>query len=394
MAVALPRRLLPALARVSDVRRSYPSDHVFTVVLGALVLVGVRTSFRGVSQPFGDGAVRLSSRACGFAIASRVRDAVARGTEGASIERLRVVENNLLVLVLGAGAVGLVAPALGRALSGAVTPLLGLLMLAVSLTFDVATLRTVLRRPGLQLLATVLVYVPMSLVALALATVVFGSGPLWLGVILLGTLPTDVSSPLLVWIGRGNVALATVFNAVNTALAPVLVPLLFLAYTGVDLDVPVGTLMVELTLTVLLPTVAGVAIRTWQPRRIERIEPVLSATGSLSYLALLLAVIGPNADAIIAAPATMLLLATVGLGLNLAGYALAAATRPLVRARRDRVAMLFTVSKKEFSIAALVVFSSGLAADVALPAAIYAIVQMITSPVVANRAARRATDSP
>ncbi|MTV27945.1 hypothetical protein FTX61_21390, partial [Nitriliruptoraceae bacterium ZYF776] len=134
----------------------------------------------------------------------------------------------------------------------------------------------------------------------------------------------------------------------------------------------------------------SVAIRSWQPRRIARIEPVLSATGALSYLALLLAVIGPNAEAIIDAPATMLLLAAAGLALNVSGYGLAFAARPLLAERGDRVAMLFTVSKKEFSIAAMVVFSSGLPADVALPAVIYAIVQMITSPAVASRVARSA----
>jgi len=37
---------------------------------------------------------------------------------------------------------------------------------------------------------------------------------------LLGTLPTDVSSPLLVLMARGNVALAAVFNAVNTVFSP------------------------------------------------------------------------------------------------------------------------------------------------------------------------------
>jgi BASS family bile acid:Na+ symporter len=303
---------------------------------------------------------------------------------------LRVIENNLLVLVLVTAVAGLAVPTAGRALSGAVAPMLALLMFSVSLTFDLAALRAVLRRPGLQLIATLLVYVPMSLIALAIAHLMFGSGPLWLGMILLGTLPTDVSSPLLVWIARGNVALATVFNAINTALAPVLVPLLFLAYTGIQLDVPVASLVGELAATVLIPTIAGVAIRTWQPQRIERIEPVLSATGALSYLALLLAVVGPNAEAIIDAPATMLIIAAAGLALNASGYALALAARPLLAERGDRVAMLFTVSKKEFSIAALVVFSSGLPADVALPAVIYAVVQMITSPAVANRVARTA----
>jgi bile acid:Na+ symporter, BASS family len=293
------------------------------------------------------------------------------------------------VLVVATGALGLAVPAIGLALTGWVTPLLALLMLAVSLTFDLATLQAVLRRPGVQLLATLLVYGPMSLLAVLIAGAAFGSGPLWLGVVLVGTLPTDVSSPLLVWIARGNVALATVCNAVNTALAPLLVPLLFLAYTGVTLDVPVGALVVELALTVLLPTVLGVAIRTWWPAPIRRIEPALSATGSIAYLALLLAVIGPNAERILDAPATVLLVAAAALALNAGGYLTALATRRLLPRRGDRIAMLFTVSKKEFSIAAFVVFASGLPAEVALPAAVYAVVQMLTSPVVARIVARR-----
>ncbi len=52
--------------------------------------------------------------------------------------------------------------------------------------------------------------------------------------------------------------------------------------------------------------------------------------------------------------------------------------------------MLFTVSKKEFSIAAFIVFASGLPEQVALPAVVYAVVQMLTSPLVARTLARRA----
>jgi bile acid:Na+ symporter, BASS family len=311
-------------------------------------------------------------------------------SEVGTIERFRVVEDNLVLLVVATGAVGLAAPALGQALAGAVPLLLALLMFAVSLTFDLATVRAVLRRPGVQVLATVLVYGPMSLAAVVIAGAAFGSGPLWLGVVLLGTLPTDVSSPLLVWIARGDVALATVFNAVNTAIAPLVVPALFLAYTGVELDVPVAGLVAELALTVLVPTVAGVTLRTWQASRLERIEPLLSATGSLTYLALLLAVVGPNAQRILDAPSTVLTIAAAALILNLTGYLLALAARPLLRSRTDRAAMLFTVSKKEFSIAAVVVYASGLPPEVALPAVVYAVVQMLTSPVVARRVARRA----
>jgi bile acid:Na+ symporter, BASS family len=310
------------------------------------------------------------------------------------VDRLRVIEDHLALLVVAAAVLGSALPTVGVALSGAVTPLLALLMLCVSLTFDLDTLRRVLARPGAQALATGLVYGPMSLAGFAIGRLLFGTAPLGLGFALVGVLPTDVSSPLLVLIARGNVALATVFNAVNTALAPVVVPALFLLLTGVELEAPVLPLIGELAATVLVPTVVGVTVRTWRPRPVERIEPALSATASLAYLLLVVAVVGPNADAILDAPRTMLLVVAGALALNVVGYGIGAAAGPLLGDRGDRSALLFTVSKKEFSIAAFLVFASGLPDEVALPAVVYAVVQMTTSPLVARMLARRAEVAP
>jgi bile acid:Na+ symporter, BASS family len=298
-----------------------------------------------------------------------------------TLERLRVVERNLVPLVVATAAVGLAFPAAGVALTGAIGPLLALLLLCVSATFDAAALRVVLRRPGVQVLATALVYGPMALLALALGAGLYGLGTAFgLGLVLVGVLPTDVSSPLLVWIAKGDVALATVLNAVNTALAPVLVPVLFLALTGVELDVPLGPLVAELAL-------AGVALRTARPAQLAAGEPVLSAVASLAYLALLLAVVGPSAGAVLDAPVAVVGLAGAALVLHLAGYAVATAAFPLVRDPGARTALRFTVAKKEFSIAALLVAATGLPAEVALPAAVYAVVQMLVAPIVARRVA-------
>lgn len=313
------------------------------------------------------------------------------GHEEGRIERLRVIENNLAPLVVVVAIAGVALPAVGIALSALVAPLLALLLLCVSMTFDLTMLRRVLDRPGVQVLATVLVYGPMSLAGFLLGAAVFGDGPLGLGFALVGALPTDVSSPLLVLIARGNVALATVLNAVNTALAPFLVPALFLFYTGVELEVPIVPLIGELAAVVLVPTAVGVTLRTWQPARVQVIEPGLSATSSLAYLLLALAVVGPNAAAIVERPATVVVVAAVALALNAVGYLLGWAATPLLRSVGDRSALLFTVAKKEFSIAALVVAAAGLPGEVALPAVVYAIVQMVISPGVARMLAHRPT---
>lgn len=56
----------------------------------------------------------------------------------------------------------------------------------------------------------------------------------------------------------------------------------------------------------------------------------------------------------------------------------------------DRTAFLFTVSKKEFSIAAAFVATTGLPGEVAIPAVFFAVIQMVASPVVARVLATRA----
>ena len=61
------------------------------------------------------------------------------------MERLRWIEQNLVLLVVTTAALGLAVPALGMSIAGIVTPLFAVLMLAVSLTFDVHDLRLVIR---------------------------------------------------------------------------------------------------------------------------------------------------------------------------------------------------------------------------------------------------------
>lgn len=297
--------------------------------------------------------------------------------------RLKVLEENLLWFVLGATALGLVLPALGEALYPLVGPLLALLMFLVSLTFDVSDVKGVLKRPSWQVLATFLVYGPMALAGALIGRLFFGSfaaSPLAVGQALVGALPTDVSAPLLVLLGRGNVGLAAVLNAVNTALAPFVVPPLLLLLTGVRFEVPLAELMLELALIILVPLVAGVFLRSRFPRAVSGLDPLYSFGSSLTYLLLLLAVVGPNAGTILDYGLYALVILAAQLALNLTGYALGSSTRFLTGSRETQIAFLFTVSKKEFSIAAAVVVASGLPEEVLIPAVIFAVVQMLTSP--------------
>ncbi len=304
---------------------------------------------------------------------------------------IHLIDNHLVWLVLATAGAGLLFPRAGVAIEPGIGAMLAALMFVISLTFDAHAVRIVLQRPSRQVLALVLVYGPMSLAGWLTGRAFFGTGPLAAGQALVGALPTDVSAPLLVLLGRGNVALAAVLNAVNTLFAPFLVPLLFVAMTGIELTVPLAAVMTELVLIVVVPTLLGVWLRTRHAQRVARFDALYPAIGSLIYLLLLLAVIGPNADLIVGYGATAWLIAAAALSLNLIGYAVGYTARLFVSGREDLIAYLFTVSKKEFSIAAAFVAASGLPREYAVPAAFFAVIQMITSPIAARWLARGAS---
>lgn len=170
-------------------------------------------------------------------------------------------------------------------------------------------------------------------------------------------------------------------NAVNTALAPFVVAPLLLLLTGVRLEAPLAELMLELALIILLPLVAGVSLRSRFPQKVASLDPLYSFGSSLVYMLLLLAVVGPNAATILGYGAYAMVIFAAQLALNLIGYALGAAAGLLTSDRKAKIAFLFTVSKKEFSIAAAVVVTSGLPEEILIPAVFYAVAQMIASPV-------------
>ena len=301
----------------------------------------------------------------------------------------KLIENNLLFLAIAVAALGLLWPALGIFLEQGIGLLLAALMFVISLTFDAKAVKLVLKRPSRQRWALFLVYGPMSLAGWLTGRLFFGSGHLATGQILLGTLPTDVSAPLLVLLARGNVALAAVLNAVNTLLAPFIVPFLFLLLTGVELNVPIVKIIFELVLIVVLPTIAGVYLRTRFPKQVMRYDNTYASLGSLLYLCLLLSVVGPNAETITNYGWYAIVIALAALTLNLMGYAIAYTTKFFVSDREELITYLFIVSKKEFSIAAAFVVASGLPREIAVPAAFFAVIQMITSPLAAKLLSRR-----
>ncbi|MFJ4877559.1 bile acid:sodium symporter family protein [Streptomyces sp. NPDC088745] len=284
------------------------------------------------------------------------------------------------VLVLAAGALGLLAPgafADGRA---AVPYLLGVVMFCMGLTMTPVDFQGVAQRPWAVLLGLVAHYVIMPGLGWLIAHALSLPPQLAAGVVLVGCAPSGTASNVVTYLARGDVALSVSVATVSTMLAPLVTPPLTLLLAGEYLSVDAGAMVGDILKTVLLPVVAGLVVRLAAGRRLDR------ALGALPWLsagtiAVIVAVVVAGSAAAIRSAALLVLVAVVlhnGLGLAL-GYGagkLGGLGKPASRA------MAFEVGMQNSGLAASLA-TAHFSPLAALPAAVFSVWHNVSGALVA-----------
>jgi len=299
----------------------------------------------------------------------------------------------LLQLVLMAGTIALIFPKPGSALSVLVTPVLGVMVLNVSMTIRFDDLKQIAEHPFMICWSAFLQFIPMSLFALLLGKMFSQWLDISTGQLLLGALPADVSAPLMVYLAGGSTALGTAMLVVAMVLTPVVLPSILAWFGGVAFSVPISYLVIELFGIIIAPVVLGIFLNL-RSASVRENERIWSGIASVCYIILLLIVVSSNAQKIIALKVFALLMLLIEVILNLFGYSLAFLTKLIFRQQDTFLPMLFVVSSKEFGIASAAVETMRLNTALVIPSVFYAVVQMISAPIMVRifmKASRQAT---
>lgn len=290
------------------------------------------------------------------------------------------------VLVVAAGALGLLSPATFTGYGTYVPYLLGVVMFCMGLTMSLEDFKGVARRPWVVLLGLVAHYVIMPGLGWLIAHLLHLSPALAAGVVLVGCAPSGTASNVVTYLARGDVALSVSVATVSTVLAPLLTPPLTLLLAGQYLPVDAGSMVTDILKTVLLPVVAGLVVRLLAGRWIERVLGAMPWLSSLAIAAIVAVVVAGSADALKSAALTVLLAVVLHNGCGLAlGYGcgrLARLGRPASRA------MAFEVGMQNSGLAASLA-TAHFTPLAALPAAVFSVWHNISGALVAAWMARR-----
>ncbi len=290
------------------------------------------------------------------------------------------------VLVLLAGAIGLLAPGSFTGWGESVPYLLGVVMFCMGITMTPQDFRGVARRPWAVALGLVAHYVIMPGLGWAIAHLLQLPPQLAAGVILVGCAPSGTASNVVTYLARGDVALSVSVATVSTLVAPLVTPPLTLLLAGEYLPVDTGSMVTDILKTVLLPVLAGLAVRLLAGRYVQRALPLLPWLSAVTIGVIVTVVVAGSADAIKSA-ALLVFVAVVlhnGLGLAL-GYGAGRLTGLGEPASRS---MAFEVGMQNSGLAASLA-TAHFSPLAALPSAVFSVWHNVSGALAAAWFSRR-----
>ncbi|MGF0118182.1 bile acid:sodium symporter family protein [Promicromonospora sp. Marseille-Q5078] len=291
------------------------------------------------------------------------------------------------VLVLLGAVAGLAAPDTFAPLAAHVPLLLGIIMFGMGLTLTGQEFALVAKRPVAVVIGVVAQFTIMPALAWAIGHLFGLEGEAMIGMILVGAAPGGTASNVVVYLAKGDTALSVALTTVSTLLAPLLTPALVLWLAGTDLDVTYGDLVSSIAQVVLFPVIAGLLVRTFAGRLVERyMLPYLPLVSVLGIVVVVAGIVGANADAVLSTGLTLALAVIVHncAGLLL-GYGAAAATRFDEPARR---AVSVEVGMQNSGLAASLA-TTYFSPAAALPAALFSVWHNVSGSILASYWARR-----
>ncbi len=283
---------------------------------------------------------------------------------------MRILTDRLIYWIVLAGVSGFLFPG-PAATGGFLVPwLLFTMMLGLGLTLTLDDFRGAIRwREAAAALGVQLVAVPGTALVLRLA---LPPGPLSDGILVLGLVPAEITSALMVGLAGGDVALSTMLLVLSMVVSLLVIPLAAGAQAA-------GPLSIELLLSVLLPLGIGVLVRARYFRPNPDACQALSAASVVGLVFIACAPLGAvDAASLVALAGLALVTVATGFGWGTLAARLSGASG------RRLVSLAFFGGMREFGVAAAVALST-YPAGAALPAAVYGPVMMLVAGAVASR---------
>lgn len=166
------------------------------------------------------------------------------------------------VWVIAAVAISMIYPGYiteigGYDTEGFIVPLIQLIMFGMGTTMGIRDFQGVLKMPKGVIVGLVSQFTIMPILAISLALLMDFPPEIAAGIVLIGSSPSGVSSNIITFLAKGNLALSITLTAFTTILAPFLTPMLMKLLAGQFIPIDSFQMMISIIKMIFVPIVAG-----------------------------------------------------------------------------------------------------------------------------------------
>jgi len=195
-------------------------------------------------------------------------------------------------------------------------------MFALGVVLKPDEARAAMNRPDRIGLGVLSQFTIMPLLGFAAATLCVWQGvapEIALGFIIVGCAPGAMASNVITYLAGGAVAFSIAMTLVATMLSPLLTPLMVELLGSAYMDIPFWPMMQTILLTVAMPLLLGMALRTRLGNRLPLAEKMAPGIAALAIMVICSYAVAANHDRIADTPALVVALVIL---LNGLGYLL------------------------------------------------------------------------
>jgi BASS family bile acid:Na+ symporter len=193
-----------------------------------------------------------------------------------------------------------------------------LTMFGIGAVLETSDFRRIVQRPVIVLIGTITQYTLMPLIAWVIAVALNLDPQIRVGLVLTASAPGAMSSSVISYLAKADLAYSVSLTTVSTLLAPIATPGLTYLLAGSGLNVPFTNMLKDVVFLVILPLFVGFGVRYLFRARVQKIEPVFPAI-SVTFIVLICSrVIATNRSYL---AEMSLMLVSIGLLMNILGMA-------------------------------------------------------------------------
>ncbi|WP_236979574.1 bile acid:sodium symporter family protein [Membranihabitans maritimus] len=178
-------------------------------------------------------------------------------------------------------------------------PMVQIILLGMGTTLTIKDLVRVFHKPKLILIGIGLQYMIMPLSGFAFAGIFQLPDEIAVGLVLIGSCPGGVSSNVIAYLSKANVALSISVTAVSTLLSPFLTPIAMKLLSGSFVNIEFSAMFFSILKLVLLPLILGITLNGIFPKFSTQIKRVLPSVAMLCICLIIAITIALSIDDIL-----------------------------------------------------------------------------------------------